>query len=416
VIDDIDVVRCLGGVVCEPSPEVRQEAYARLQEAIVGEGIDSPPAVLRGAEPAGSSGRGFDERRRSSRRPLRRVLVGALVVMVIGGLITGLLNMPGTTPPSAAAAALDHLASEAAAAAPTTLGPGQYLYTETRGPVLSSASGGGSGYESFRWYQLGTVQEWVDAQGAGRVVITGGGPAQFFTPADRAAWIADGSPPIGDPPNMIDMTRTYQPGPPPPVVEPGKGPYHLHPYPAGQPIPAPLPVYDVSKLPTDVSTLRSEIAQGTTGIPAIDHPTGLGFCTSAACQMFSRTSDLLQGPELGSTPALRAALFQVLASIPGIRLLGTVTDHDGQSGLGFELVAPASSTSATCNGTKETVPPTSQPTTFEIVVDPTTTTVLGTSHAPPPTVDLPCAGVVHEMPGWRDLVASAVVGNDTATS
>jgi hypothetical protein len=170
------------------------------------------------------------------------------------------------------------------------------------------------------------------------------------------------------------------------------------------------------KLPTDVSTLRSEIAQGATGISSIDRPAGLGWCTSVACQMFSRTSDLLQGPELGSTPALRAALFQVLASIPGIRLLGTVTDHDGQSGLGFELVAPPSSMSATCNGTKETVPPPSQPTTFEIVVDPTTTTVLGTSHTPPATVELPCTGVAHAMPGWRDLVASAVVGSDTATS
>ena len=54
--------------------------------------------------------------------------------------------------------------------------------------------------------------------------------------------------------------------------------------------------------------------------------------------------------------------------------------------------------------------------TFEIVVDPATTTVLGTSDTPPPTVDLPCVGVAHAMPGWRDLVASAVVSNDTATS
>lgn len=413
MIDDIAVIRRLGGAVCEPSPEARQEAYARLQEAILGERIDSPPALLQTAKPAGSSGRGRDERRSPWQRPLWRVLVGALVVIMVGGLLTGLLSIPGATPPSAAAAALDHLASEAAAAGPATLGPGQYLYTETRGPVLSSTSGGGPGKESFRWYQLGTVQRWVDAQGAGRVVITGGGPAQFFTPTDRAAWIAAGSPPIGEPSNMIDMTTTYQ-GSPPPVVEPGNRPIHLQP--ADVPIPFPLPIYDVSKLPTDVSTLRSEVAQGTTGISVIDHLTGLGWCTSVACQMFSRTSDLLQGPELGSTPSLRAALFQVLASIPGIRLLGSVTDHDGQSGLGFELVAPASAMSARCNGTKETVPPGPQSTTFEIVVDPTTTTVLGTSYTPPPTVDLPCFGVAHAMPGWRDLVASAVVGSDTATS
>lgn len=412
MIDDIDVIRRLGGDACEPSPEVRQEAYHRLQEAIIGEQVDSPAELPPALEPAESSDRCPDVRGRPRRQPSRRVLVGALVVTVVGGLIGGLLSIPGTKPPSAAAAALDHLASVAAAAAPTTLGPGQYLYTETRGPVLSTTSSGYPDKESFSWYQLGTVQQWVDAQGAGRVVMTGGGPAQFFTPAGRAAWIAAGSPPIGDPSNMIDMTTTYQPGSSLPVGA-GNGP-HLGP--AGQPIPAPLPIYDVSKLPTDVSTLRSEIAQGTTGIPSIDHPTGLGSCMSVACQMFSRTSDLLQGPEFGSTPSLRAALFQVLASIPGIRLLGTVTDHDGQTGLGFELVAPASSTSSTCNGTKETVPPVSQSTTFEVVVDPTTTTVLGTSNTPPPTADLPCVGVAQMMPGWRDLVASAVVDSDTATS
>lgn len=412
MIDDIDVIRRMGRAVCEPSPEARQEAYARLQEAIIAEQIDSPAELPLVVEPAGSSDRGPGERRRSRRRPSRRSLVGALVVMVAGGLVTSLLTIPGTKPPSAAAAALDHLASRAAAAAPTSLGPGQYLYTETRGPVLSATQSGGPGKESFRWYQLGTVQRWVDAQGAGRVVMTGGGPAQFFTPADRAAWIAAGSPPIGEPSSMIGMTLTYQPGSPLPVGA-RNGPIVQ---PAGQPIPFPLPIYDVSKLPTDVSTLRSEIAQGTTGIPTIDHSTTLGWCTSLGCQMFSRTSELLQGPDLGSTPALRAALFQVLASIPGIRLLGTVTDHDGQSGLGFELVVPASPMSATCSGTRETTPPPPQPTTFEIVVDPTTATVLGTSHTPPPTIDLPCAGVAHAMPGWRDLIASAVVGSDTATS
>lgn len=42
---------------------------------------------------------------------------------------------------------------------------------------------------------------------------------------------------------------------------------------------------------------------------------------------------LLTGPSVGSSPALRSALFQVMASQPGDKVVGKATTHSGRKGI-----------------------------------------------------------------------------------
>jgi hypothetical protein len=76
---------------------------------------------------------------------------------------------------------------------------------------------------------------------------------------------------------------------------------------------------DLSKLPTDPAKLAALISsrkvEGGPPGPAED---------------FVQVGDLLR--ETSASPELRAALFKVAAGIPGVKLLGTVTDSDGRSG------------------------------------------------------------------------------------
>jgi hypothetical protein len=48
---------------------------------------------------------------------------------------------------------------------------------------------------------------------------------------------------------------------------------------------------------------------------------------------FTHVGDFLRGTAL--PPSVRAALYRAAATIPGIRLLGTVLDHAGRSGIGI---------------------------------------------------------------------------------
>jgi hypothetical protein len=233
----------------------------------------------------------------------------------------------------------------------------------------------------------------------------------------------------------------------------------------------PLPLYDVSTLPTDPATLaqvldnenpgRTTLGTLPAGIKQLDY---VSQCSTASCAFFERTVALLQGPDVGDTPALRQALFEVLATVPGVKSLGTITDRAGQSGLGLQLEEsyPAGTLTIRCargaNGLDATGPLTDTPsgpsggagagsgarsgtgstsatwhvtwhhgastTAFTIVVDPQTTSVLGaeedftpvTRPAPPDTCSsAPQTGRTEVMtPTWNMEVDSGIVGSDTA--
>lgn len=242
------------------------------------------------------SGRPVPEAARNTKT--RRTLgfsVGALTT-VAAAVVLLLVVLPTSVGPSKALAALSRLASTAATV-PTSLNPGQYAYTEVEVTEATPAA-----------TEIATLQTWVAADGSGRRVTT------------------TGPTPPAVPPNEPTTVETFGPG-------------------TGSEVNGPIPIYDVSGLPTDPSALAQILnnenhgaqSLGTlpTGIKALDY---VSSCSSATCSLFERAVALLQGPDVGDSPAFRQALFQVLATVPGVQLLGTTTDHAGQSGVGLALV------------------------------------------------------------------------------
>jgi hypothetical protein len=175
-------------------------------------------------------------------------------------------------------------------------------------------------------------------------------------------------------------------------------------------------------------------------------------CDSTDCTVVQSAAALLQGPDVGASPALRSALFQVLAHVPGVSELGTVTDQGGQTGIGlsFTTTNPAHTLSVHCatggamahtNSSGVYVPyepatigpaiPFQEPataTTLEFIIDPITTSVIGTQDATSPDMQpvpnvcpgqpdyggQPQLGFV--APRWTNVVSEGVVSSTTSTA
>jgi hypothetical protein len=320
--------------------------------------------------------------------------VGALTT-VAAAVVLLLVVLPTSVGPSKASAALSRLASKAATV-PTSLNPGQYAYTEVEVTESTPAA-----------TETATVQTWVAADGSGRRVTTTG-PTPPAVPSNEPTTI-----------------ETFGPG-------------------TGSEVNGPIPIYDVSGLPTDPSALAQILNNENPGAQSLGTlPTGIkslnyvSSCSSAACSLFERAVALLQDPDVGDSPAVRQALFQVLATVPGVQLLGTTTDQSGQSGVGMALVEHLVAGNVTDNcatrspsGTpiiKSVIthqPASSQ--TFSIVVDPRTTTLLSSERSSSPSevteVPDPCGPPALQKPQavenssayWSDVLASGVVNTDTA--
>ena len=88
---------------------------------------------------------------------------------------------------------------------------------------------------------------------------------------------------------------------------------------------------EVQNLPTDPEKLRdlivARIAADEPGLPS--HSWG------ARIRLFGTTAELLLN--VPAPPQVRAAAFEVLADIPGVRTTGRATDAEGREGLGIEL-------------------------------------------------------------------------------
>lgn len=350
--------------------------------------------------------------RRRLRRPFRVVLPVAAVALALG-LVA--VNLPGTAGGrSAAAAVLDQTATRLVQVA-DQLAPGQFLFRETQSEyeqALYKPSAGANGSETLAEVataQLAQTQRsWTDAEGHGQAKWFAG-LLSFPSAADQTSWQAnaDGFSSVSNraPPfqTAASCACAEESG-----VSGGSGS-----------VQAPV---DVSNLPTDPGALTAALARIDFGDAAYPIP------TSGADATFERAAMLLSGPTTGMTPALAAALLQVMAAQPGVRLLGTVTDHQGREGTGVAL------------------PSASGPGVTEIVVDPSTGAVLETQFGGPPpslggvdgcvgpagatvgpsgaaagsatstpstTCALPLAAW-SSRPLWTDVVASGVVASDTA--
>jgi hypothetical protein len=300
--------------------------------------------------------------------------------------------LPGggaVTPPSAVAAVLDRAAAAAQAEAPTTLGPGQYFYSDVHELETSFwAFGSNDPAEDAYTDQEQTLQTWVGADGSANQVTTYDGPQQFVTSASRAGWLLAGSPSIA------------------PQTNTPSGQYDESSGPGSFTAPD-----DLSQLPTDPAALEQLINTGKTGLNKIIFDSNEPVTPAYT---FIMAAQILATPALGSDPALRAALYEVMANTSGVQLLGSATDNSGRTGT--EIAGPPGDPiggfgwPAGGNAVRN-----------QVIIDPDTGAVLEINQviADPSQETANFAKYLGDTPGqmlaWTDYLASGVVNSTTAT-
>ncbi len=258
----------------------------QLSDSVAARAYDDTQQLL-GTERT-SHARATAARRLLRSRPGQLAFVVALAGLLVAVGLTNLSSSPSPTP--AAAAALQRLARIAAAGPSLVPGPGQYLYV--RSVSYYPAVDGDNGCVS---YAVDHRQVWIGTDGSG-LLRESTGPATLAPGADEA---------------LCEKTD--------PQVQGASGTsnswFAADCFSLG-------PTNDMQSLSTDPSTLLAQMRRidGGPHTPAED---------------FVHVGDFLR--ETDASPALRAALYQAAALIPGVQLLGTVTDHLGHRGLGVAM-------------------------------------------------------------------------------
>jgi hypothetical protein len=229
------------------------------------------------------------------RRPRRRTAItiaaaGLAIALALPIALPG--GVTGGADP-AAAAVLHRVALRAAEQPPEpTPGPGQFLYTrsESAATFLYVVGDG----RTLFFSQPLIRASWIGPDGSGRILNTAGA-VTFLAEEDRATWIAAGSPDL-----CLDAC-------------PGKSESELF-------DPGELLYANYSDLPTNPEELLELIeSRDLIGGPHGDWET------------FAIIGDLLR--ETSLQPEERAALYQVVAELPGVELVGRVVDGAGRPGI-----------------------------------------------------------------------------------
>lgn len=246
--------------------------------------------IARGRETTATRSR---ERLGRLQRRRRFALAGALATVGVG--IAGALGLTtAATPVSALAAQMDQLAKVAASQDWTGIpGPGQYLYTESQG--LDETDTMNNGQECAVQF-VDHRQSWIATDGAG-AIDEGGSDGRFTSSSDAAACSA-----MKVTPTSVDRSGGTR-------------------FPAGG---LSFPTDDWRSLSTDPETLLKQVHQRDGG-------------PDTPAEWFTNVADFMRESDV--PPAIRAALYQATALIPGVKLLGQQTDQTGQTGLGvaFEV-------------------------------------------------------------------------------
>ncbi len=232
----------------------------------------------------------------------RRLVLAATGAAAIIALASSLPGGGGATPD--AASALESVAAIASAeAAP---GPaGEITYFKTVSSLDGGAAGPARGAGPYAWQQVMTTEDWVAPDGSGRR-RTVAGQIEFADRQDEQDWRDSGSPRLGPAPGTVTTTD----------FAPGK----LN----GVPYEGELP--PVRDLPADADelerVLRDEAAQSSGSVP-VD------------AKLFEYAASILLST--GTRPDLRAAVYELLARIDGVRLIENVKDPLGREGTGVSL-------------------------------------------------------------------------------
>jgi hypothetical protein len=230
--------------------------------------------------------RTIDRRRPAWQRA--RWFVSTAGVAAVGAVATAVVLAIGTGGAGTASAA--RLLRQAAVTARAqrslaTLEPGQYLYTKSTSEYMNSVALKSGSYAVMVPY----VREvWLRRDGTGWVHQTSGAPF-FLSEHDRQAWIAAGRPELGAGVMNLPLQNTDAPT-------------------------APMASLD---LPSDPDALYARLQHD-----------AAGFGSRMYAEMFTIIGDSLR--ENSTTPAQRAALFEVAARLPGITLIPATTDAAGR--------------------------------------------------------------------------------------
>jgi hypothetical protein len=258
---------------------------------------------------------------RARRRQSRILAMCGAASVVIALVSVGLINVPGPKSGNAskasAATFLESVAKRASDEKALVPGPGQYLYvatisSQTNGESLPPAS------KAFWYNSEELAQTWTSPLSQSHESFQIVGRPIFTSAASRAAWVLDGSPPLGSGSSS---------GPPPPY-------------------------YDVTSLPTKASAMVAFFKS------QADLPKESTY-QNVALWEFSVALNYLQS---GASSNQRAALLRFVATIPGIRLTGHATSvltHKTGSVISFPIGG----------GTGRTV---------EAIFDPTSSTLIET--------------------------------------
>ncbi|EHN12672.1 hypothetical protein PAI11_04400 [Patulibacter medicamentivorans] len=231
------------------------------------------------------------------RRPLRVALGGGVATAAV---IVGASVLSSSGPAVADAARILRATSDAADAQAVRPATGPIAYTKLEQLLL----GASDHQPPYSYYRPSTIEAWVAPDGSGRTrTVTA--PIRPVGPRDRQRMDGDPRhPPVASGSRVA--VRRYGPGQ---LVGFGERPDGLP---------------SLRDLPTDREALRAILRRVAA---ESDVPVDVGI--------FEQAATLLM--ETGSSPRLRAALFDVMATIPGVALDGTARDPLGRAGTSVSI-------------------------------------------------------------------------------
>jgi hypothetical protein len=219
------------------------------------------------------------------------------------------------TRPPATAAPLDahaFLLGSANVAAQSPVTTGSYWYVKER-DFTETWSQNKTG--DYKPYYASTQETWTGATRT-RTIVSEDLQFNFATSADKAKWQADGSPKLFGPAGTYGdhgpVTNNYNFG-----ADDQSDIYALS-------------MTDARNLPTSAAGLGALLHRKFSGLSAEQRSVGLGETLGYVAYVFEWGQKLLPGPV---KPAVKAAYYQLLASLPGVTVAQDVTDPLGRTGV-----------------------------------------------------------------------------------
>jgi hypothetical protein len=306
--DPIDAGRLCDEAVADVSRRLRDELLAEL--------AGEPSSCQAAARRRRQRGLGAGPRGVAAVAGIAAVVVVGVLAMVGSLPAGGGHDEPLDVPAASAAVVLDRAAQAAMRSASVVPGQGQYgfLTVETGSVVGTTAPTVGTQRPSWNvWMRMAeTKSDWYTADGSGRerIVRTS---TSFLTRRDRAIAQAHGM-------TLARLTAATFPR----VLDGAFPPRTLQT--AGF-----LPYWQVNRLPTQPAALRTAF-EGLLLASAASPAQG-SLMTQMRADPAGLFAPIAQFLFLPTSPQLRAALFQVLAGLPGVQLLGHQRDRLGRSGI-----------------------------------------------------------------------------------